>query len=126
MRKCKWVFNPPLAPHMGGAWERLIQSVKKHLAFMLKEKYPKEYVLRTLFCEIENILNSRPLTHVPIDSYDSDPIRPIDLLVGPDGSSLQFVDTDDRDLCVLHMWRATQRLADIFWKNGRQSTDSTF
>lgn len=115
-KMCNWHFNPPAAPHMGGVWERLIQSIKKHLKFVLTEKYPKEYVLRTLFCEIEMIINSRPLTFNSDDPHDSNPLTPNDLLIGPNLNNFPFSKTDDNDLTPLTMWRASQRLADIFWK----------
>ena len=35
--KICWKFNPPAAPHMGGAWERLIHSVKTSLRYVLKK-----------------------------------------------------------------------------------------
>lgn len=115
-KRCKWFFNPPAAPHMGGAWERLVQSIKKHLYLVLQDRYPKEYVLRTLFCEIENLINSRPLTFNSIDPDDEPPITPNHLLIGMSSVNESFVQTSDRDLIMINMWRASQRLADIFWK----------
>lgn len=44
MCQVKWNFNLPATPHMGGAWERLIQSVKKVLKEILVSRYPQEYV----------------------------------------------------------------------------------
>ncbi|CAK1552938.1 unnamed protein product [Leptosia nina] len=63
-KKVKWRFIPPGAPFMGGAWERLIRSVKNALTNTLHEKSPREEVLSTVLAEIEYTVNSRPLTHV--------------------------------------------------------------
>lgn len=63
----EWLFIPPASPHMGGAWEGMIRSVKSILMDILHETDLREDVLRATLADIENILNSRPLTYVPLD-----------------------------------------------------------
>ena len=58
----EWHFNPPSAPHMGGAWQMLVRSVKIALKESLKEQNPTEETLLTVLTEAEALLNSRPLT----------------------------------------------------------------
>ena len=53
----KWTFNPPSSPHMGGSWERLVQSVKKILNQMKLPRNPSDEVLRNTLLEIANIVN---------------------------------------------------------------------
>ena len=84
----EWKFNPPAAPHMGGVWERLVRSVNVALAATLKERSPREEVLTTLFAEGENLLNSRPLTHVSTDSTDAESLTPNHFLLGGPNSHL--------------------------------------
>ena len=57
-----WTFNPPSASHMGGAWERMIRSLRQFLKAILKEQLVSDEVLSTVMAEAVNILNSRPLT----------------------------------------------------------------
>ncbi|XP_063547081.1 uncharacterized protein LOC134754673 [Cydia strobilella] len=63
----QWTFIPPASPHWGGAWERLIRSVKTSLKVILKERAPRDEVLSTLMTEVENMVNGRPLTHVSVE-----------------------------------------------------------
>ncbi|GBO98363.1 hypothetical protein EVAR_31_1 [Eumeta japonica] len=56
-----WKFIPPGAPHMGGAWERMIRTIKSSLYAVLKERKPREETLHTLLLEVEHIVNSRPI-----------------------------------------------------------------
>lgn len=79
-----WKFIPAYAPWMGGAWERLIQTVKRSVEFTLRGEIPREDVLRGALIEAEYEMNRRPLTHTPIDHEDSKPLTPNTVLFGED------------------------------------------
>jgi len=52
------------------------------LAVTLKEQAPRVKTLRCLLIEAENIINSRPLTHVYVTIDDPKPLTPNHLLQG--------------------------------------------
>ncbi|PFX18770.1 hypothetical protein AWC38_SpisGene16834 [Stylophora pistillata] len=61
-RGIQWIFNPPRASHMRGAWDRMIRSVHQILKALFKEQVVCDEVLNTVLTEATNILNSGPLT----------------------------------------------------------------
>jgi hypothetical protein len=64
-----WIFNPPHALHMGGAWERMIGLTRRILDTMLMDKTVKSLtheILSTFLAEASAIINSQPL--VPTSS----------------------------------------------------------
>lgn len=65
-----YIFNPPGAPHFGGAWEREIRSVKSALYATVGAQSVTEEVLRTVLTEVEGILNSKPLGYLSSDVSD--------------------------------------------------------
>ncbi|XP_053667342.1 uncharacterized protein LOC128716760 [Anopheles marshallii] len=112
----KWKFNPPAAPHFGGSWERLVQSVKKILSGFDLPRLPTDEILISTLAEVEMMINSRPLTYVPLDEESDCPITPNHLLLGsPDGSK-PAVCFDDSPTAIRTSWGAVQVNADIFWK----------
>ncbi|XP_065094846.1 uncharacterized protein LOC135715533 [Ochlerotatus camptorhynchus] len=108
----EWVFNPPLSPHMGGSWERLIRTVKKNLMVVCSSKRPSDEVLRNLLTEVENTVNSRPLTHVPIDEDSAPALTPNHFLLG----SKPITRLDDSRAAVKQNWCTSQILANQYWK----------
>lgn len=111
--RMKWKFIPPGAPHMGGAWERLVRSVKAALGAVLRQRALKEEVLLTLLIEAEHSINSRPLTHVSVDPSDPEALTPNHFLIG---ASTGLPRTGPCDEASRKLWRTTQALADHFWR----------
>ncbi|XP_049886494.1 uncharacterized protein LOC126380970 [Pectinophora gossypiella] len=112
----QWKFIPPVSPHWGGAWERLIRSVKISLKTILSERAPKDEVLLTLMTEVENMVNSRPLTHVSVEAASEESLTPNHLLLGSSSNLPVHGAFDDSDLYLRKQWRKGQRLADMFWQ----------
>ena len=49
-RGITWKFNPPAAPHHGGAWERLVRSCKKAMYAVLGYRNLTDEILATALC----------------------------------------------------------------------------
>ena len=111
----EWHFNAPASPHMGGSWERLIGLTKKILVKLITERVPREYTLLTALAEVENILNSRPLSSTSPDPKDPECLTPnhiLKLKVVPG----QFIPGEYTDEIPRKMWRYGQRIAEEFWE----------
>ncbi|XP_062556957.1 uncharacterized protein LOC134221791 [Armigeres subalbatus] len=111
-----WSFNPPLAPHMGGSWERLIRSVKNSLRSLKLPHRPSDEVLRNALIEIENTLNSRPLTHIPIEAASAPALTPNHILLGSSNGVKPLTTLENSNSIVRQCWRSSQIIANQFWK----------
>ena len=72
--------------------------------------------LLTLLCEVESIINGRPLTKVSDDPRDPEALTPNHLLLLRSGPTLPpgAFAKDDRFSC--RRWRHVQYLANVFWR----------
>ena len=113
-KEIKWTFNPPDASHMGGPWERMIQTTKRVFKALLKEQLVTDEVLSTVMAEAVNIVNSRPLTRNSDSSLDDQPITPNHLLHLRPTPSLPPGVFDKGDLHCKRAWRQAQYLAGVF------------
>lgn len=114
----QWHFNPPLAPHMGGVWERLVRSVKQALNYALSKttRTPREEFLRTMMCEVEYVVNSRPLTYIPLDSETSEVLTPNHFLMGSSNGIHSFGISSNDPVMLRENWHRSNELIRHFWE----------
>ena len=114
--KIDWEFHPPHASHHGGVYERMIRTVRRVLyAIIGKHGNLTDDVLTTVFCECENIVNSRPLTKCSDDVEDADPLTPNHLLLLQGNYSFPWTKSERGDV-FQKRWRYAQLIVDQFWK----------
>ena len=111
-----WIFNPPAGSHHGGVWERMIRSVRKVLNSTLNVQNLDEESLHTILCEVEAILNSRPITKASTDPNDLEALTPNHLLLLKTAPSMPPGQFQQDDIYARRRWRQVQFMADLFWK----------
>ena len=113
--KIIWHFIPERVPHFGGLWEAAVKSMKYHLRRIMGTTRLTFEELTTVLCQIEAILNSRPL--VTLDQHNDegiDSLTPGHFLIGrpllslPDKQAAQSMSLHKR-------WNLCQHLANQFW-----------
>ncbi|XP_055591416.1 uncharacterized protein LOC129743406 [Uranotaenia lowii] len=115
--RTKWVFIPPGTPHMGGSWERMVRSVKTALeASVCAGRKLDDEALYTLLVDAEGIVNSRPLTYLPLDSVEQEAITPNHFLLGSsDGVKQRQDNASDDAKTIGKSWNQIQGQLDVFW-----------
>ncbi|XP_041673801.1 uncharacterized protein LOC121529865 [Drosophila eugracilis] len=114
-RSIEWVFNCPSNPSEGGVWERMVQCVKRVLRHTLKEVAPRDHVMESLLIEAENIVNSRPVTHLPLDADQEAPLTPNDLLKAANQPDTPGWDVElPKEGSTQKQWRIARMLRDRF------------
>lgn len=109
-----WKFNPPAAPHMGGAWERLVRSIKVILYKISPSQKFTDESLRSALMEVEMIINSRPLTYVSLETEDQEAITPNHFILGSSNGAKPFCKPEsiDHKMCL----RQSEVFANMFWR----------
>ena len=101
---------------MGVVWKRVIRSARKILNALLHEQILDDEGLQTLMCEVESIINGRPLTKLSDDPKDANALTPNHLLLLRSNSCLPPGVFNKSDQYSKRRWRQVQYLANIFWR----------
>ena len=116
-----WKFIPPVSPNFGGVWEAAVKSMKAHLIRVTGNSNLTFEEMTTLTCQIEAILNSRPLCQIKSDDPSSiDVLTPGHFLIMSPLTSLPQPDFEEVKNNRLTRWEQITKRIGSFWKRYSQ------
>jgi Family of unknown function (DUF5641)/Integrase zinc binding domain len=113
-REIKWKFIPRWTPHMGGLWESRVKLLR---AFLKRTESTTHFTpdqFETVLCNIELLLNSRPLHSLPENS-DTLALTPMHLLLSKPAEQLP-VDIDHAGKVLTRRFLEIQQVQKDMWK----------
>ncbi|XP_075250886.1 uncharacterized protein LOC142343085 [Convolutriloba macropyga] len=114
-KKIAWKFIPPGASHFGGTWERLIGMSKRLFFNITGSRKLQEDSFSTLTCQVESLLNSRPLTSVSNDISDVESLTPGHFLTGMTTGLPSDSTISSKDRGTGKLWNNVSSIMNEFW-----------
>ncbi|XP_055714277.1 uncharacterized protein LOC129808525 [Phlebotomus papatasi] len=116
----EWSFLTPRAPHQGGIYEAAVKSFKHHFVRVIGRTTLTFENFTTLLCQIEAVLNSRPLITLSENPEDPVSLTPSFYLIH--SSLTQLPDPDLTHLTWNHLskWQMVQRISQEFTKRWKR------
>ena len=100
---------------MGGVWESLVKSVKRSLKVITRDRVFTEESLYTFLCEVESVINNRPLTPTSDSISDFEALTPNHFLLGTKVTNYSLGSFNPREINYGKKWRAVQAALNMFW-----------
>uniref|UniRef100_A0A7I4YA28 Integrase catalytic domain-containing protein n=2 Tax=Haemonchus contortus TaxID=6289 RepID=A0A7I4YA28_HAECO len=117
-RHIQWKFTTPLSPWKGGFYERLVGLVKSSFRKSIGRSLLPLPQFQTIICEIEAIINSRPIASISDTTSSPTILRPIDFISPQAHLQLELTDTTryEQSQHQLVEWhQSTLSVLDHFW-----------
>lgn len=111
-----WHMNPPEAPHFGGIFEAGVKSVKFHLRRTMDSTPFSFEEWTTILCQIEAVLNSRPLIPLSDDVNDLQALTPGHFLIGEPLIAIPEPNLEELKMNSSDRYQLMQRKVQEFWR----------
>ena len=114
-----WKFIVKLSPWMGGCYERMIGLVKRSLRKSIGKSCLTWDQLSTIICEVQAVINSRPLIYVGDDINSKEILTPSHFLSLNPKTGIPQVErnNEDNDTDIFKKLSSTENLLQT-WKRG--------
>ena len=107
-------FNHPASPCMGGVLESLVKSVNTGLKAIVNDGIFTDESLQTFLCEVESVLNRRPLTSISNDMSDFEPLTPNHMLIGEPSPNQSPGHFKEHEVSLRRNWRSVEAVTEMF------------